>query len=259
VGYSFQDGPNGLPIYGNPGVGYAIAWRRALLVVIGIAVATIVMLIPTQSSKVLHATKAARAKMLALRLKLNSSRIAIVQSTYEVNLKGDFPKQDWLEMFRVQLHLLQALGQVGHALVRLDKVWRKRLVVSTAFLNQPLIADVSSTFALISLALRQKAPLPQATPGPLIDRLLYHDSRLRFLSREKVSENDTNPEMEGASIGSFELTLDVLKHESFSIYANCLQGLASILLDVDDLEVAAKALLGVSYFPGYELLLERHV
>ena len=34
---------------------------------------------------------------------------------------------------------------------------------------------------------------------------------------------------------------------------------ASILLDVDDLEVAAKALLGVSYFPGYELLLERHV
>lgn len=154
--------------------------QRALLVVIGIAVATIVMLIPTQSSKVgcsdlssskvsaytrcgalqvlvrrthattiselgrvyasilsawiregnlpeeaddadaptssgfsKHATKAARAKMLALRLKLNSSRIAIVQSTYEVNLKGDFPKQDWLEMFRVQLHLLQALGQVG--------------------------------------------------------------------------------------------------------------------------------------------------
>ncbi|GAA5900035.1 uncharacterized protein JCM6883_006070 [Sporobolomyces salmoneus] len=300
VGYSFQDGPNGLPVYGNPGVGYNIAWRRALLVVIGVAVATIVMLIPTQSSKVLvrrthattiselgrvyanilsawikegnlpeetendeptssafstHAAKAARAKMLALRLKLNSSRIAIIQSTYEINFKGDFPKEEWLESFRVQMHLLQALGQVGHSLVRLDRTWRKRLVSTTAFLNQPLIADVSTTFALVSLALRQKSPLPQATPGPLIDRLLYHDTRLRFLSRENTT--DDNFELEGASIGSFELTFDVLKHESFSIYSNCLQGLASILLDVDELEVAAKSLLGVSYFPGYELLLER--
>ncbi|GAA6009109.1 hypothetical protein JCM11491_005752 [Sporobolomyces phaffii] len=303
VGYSYQDSPQGLPIYGNPGVGYNVAWRRALLVVIGVAVATIVMLVPTQSSKVLvrrthattiselgkvyanilsawiregklpdkadadeptssaftsHASKAARAKMLALRLKLNSSRIATIQSTYEVNLKGDFPKEEYLELFRIQMHLLQALGQVGHSLMRLDPLWRKRLVATTAFLNQPLIADVSSTFALVSLALRQKSALPQATPGPLIDRLLYHDSRLRFLSREDDLDSAATPELEGASIGNFELTFDTLKHESFSIYANCLQGLASILLDVDELELAAKALLGVSYFPGYELLLERH-
>ncbi|GAA5839652.1 hypothetical protein JCM5353_003329, partial [Sporobolomyces roseus] len=301
VGYSFQDGPNGLPVYGNPGVGYNVAWRRAVLVIIGIALASIVMLLPTQSSKVLvrrthattisklgrvysgilsawikegalsdepaadepqsiafstHAAKAARANLLALRLKLNGARIASIQAQFEISLKGDFPQEAYLSMFITQMHLLQALGSVGHALMRLDRTWRKRLVSTTAFLNQPLIADVSSTFALISLALRQKSALPEATPGPLIDRLLYHDSRLRFLSR---TEDDTSnsPEVEGASMGDFTLTYDILSHESFSIYANCLQGLASILLDVDELEVAAKSLLGVTRFPGYDLLLER--
>lgn len=205
--------------------------------------------------------------MLALRLKLNSSKIAIIQSTYEVNLRGDFPKEEYLEMLKVQIHLLQALGQVGHALVRLDRVWRKRLVSTTAFLNQPLVrlspscalppailtgpllpaadcrrvvdirsrescsalivllqSKLNSFLGQVSLALRQKSPLPQATPGPLIDRLLYHDSRLRFLSREDNSENAT-PDIEGASMGKFELTYDVLKHESFGVFASCLQGL----------------------------------
>jgi len=77
--------------------------------------------------------------MLALRLKLNSSRIAIFQATYEINLRGDFPQEAYLELFRTQMHLLQALGSVGHSLMRLDRTWRKRLVSTTAFLNQPLV------------------------------------------------------------------------------------------------------------------------
>jgi Na+/glutamate symporter len=79
--------------------------------------------------------------MLALRLKLNSSRVAIIQADFELATSGDFPKEEWLEMFRVQMHLLQALGAVGHSLMRLDRVWRKRLVSTTAFLNQPLVSS----------------------------------------------------------------------------------------------------------------------
>ncbi|GAA6063210.1 hypothetical protein JCM10212_006843 [Sporobolomyces blumeae] len=296
VGYSFID--NHLAMYGQPGVGYQVAWRRAVLVLIGIAAATIVMLFPAQSSRVYvrktHATtiqalgrvytgilsawvrdsattgddkdveafskpaqNAARAKLLALRVKLNASKIAIIQSKYEVSLRGDWPQDEYFELFRIQMHLLQALSQVGHCLSRLDPVWRRRLVTTTAFLKQPLVADTTATFALVSLALRQGFPLPLATPGPLIDRLLYHDARLRALSSDPDSKADEVTRVEGASMGKFDFTFDVLKHESFSIYANALQGLASILLDLDELELAAKSLVGVSSFPGYESLLNR--
>ncbi|GAA5938678.1 hypothetical protein JCM1841_000639 [Sporobolomyces salmonicolor] len=296
VGYSYQD--THLPSVGNPGVGYEVAWRRALLVVCGTAAATIMMMLPPVSSsrqlvRLTHSTciselgriytgiisawlgeeqsgasasgfslsaqKAARARMLALRLKLNSSRVSILQSTYEISLRGDWPKPEYLDLLRIQLHLLQALGQVGHALVRLDSGWRRKLLNTTAFLNQPLIADVTSTFSLISLALREGAPLPEATPGPLLDRLLYHDSRLRLLTDQSAGASQGTPaQVEGASMGDFELTYDLLKDERFGVYANALSGLASILIDGDELELAAKRLVGETEFPHYASLLERH-
>ncbi|GAA5916631.1 hypothetical protein JCM5296_002963 [Sporobolomyces johnsonii] len=295
VGYSYQD--THLPSVGNPGVGYEVAWRRALLVVCGTAAATIMMMLPPVSSsrqlvRLTHSTciselgriytgiisawlgeeqssesasgfslsaqKAARARMLALRLKLNSSRVSILQSTYEISLRGDWPKSEYLDLLRIQLHLLQALGQVGHALVRLDSEWRRKLLNTTAFLNQPLIADVTSTFSLISLALREGAPLPEATPGPLLDRLLYHDSRLRLLTGQSSSASEGAPaQVEGASMGDFELTYDLLKDERFGVYSNALNGLASILMDGDELELAAKRLVGETPFPHYASLLER--
>jgi hypothetical protein len=61
----------------------------------------------------------------------------------------------------------------------------------------------------ISLALREGSPLPEATPGPLIDRLLYHDASLKKFSEE----DDASPltTVEGARMGEFELTFTVLK------------------------------------------------
>ncbi|GAA6023484.1 hypothetical protein JCM10207_006212 [Rhodosporidiobolus poonsookiae] len=309
VGYSWQNSYTAS--YGNPGIGYNLAWKRALLVIIGTAAAAVFMLLPPQSTRLLvrrtHATcihelgklygtivsawiqedagsssstaepeadggafsaskrKAARARMLALRLKLNSTQPAIIQSTYEISLRGDWPKKEYQQLLTMQLGLLQALAQLGQALTRLDREWRTRLSRETAFLNRPLIADVSSTFALLSLALRQGAPLPAATPGPLLDRLLYHDHRLRLLSSDKSSVNtstssaaastadskDAAPsasapsgEIEGARVGSFALTFDVLRDERFGIYASALQALASILLDTDELEGVVKGLVG---------------
>ncbi|GAA6043841.1 hypothetical protein JCM8097_007230 [Rhodosporidiobolus ruineniae] len=325
VGYSWQD--THIPSVGNPGVGYTLAWKRALLIVIGTGVGFIAMFLPPQSSRVLvrrtHATcihelgrvytfiisawlreelepnssssmvaeeaegggfsptarKAARARMLALRVKLNTTRVAIVQAPYEVSLRGDWPKEEYHALLSLQLQLLQALAQLGQALVRLDPEWRKALVHETAFLNQALIADVTSTFSLLSLALRQGSPLPQATPGPLLDRLLYHDHRLRLLSSPADSSPSNpdsqlyslsssssagnslsaaspadEPSVEGARVSSSPLTFALLASEEFGIYSSALQALASILLDLDEAERAVKRLCGEVWFPGYERL-----
>ncbi|EPQ51266.1 hypothetical protein GLOTRDRAFT_66016 [Gloeophyllum trabeum ATCC 11539] len=49
VGYSWIDGH--LPLYGNPGVGWSIAWRRWVLVVIGSAASFIIMMFPPKSGR----------------------------------------------------------------------------------------------------------------------------------------------------------------------------------------------------------------
>ncbi|GAA5854342.1 hypothetical protein JCM9279_004726 [Rhodotorula babjevae] len=338
VGYSWQD--THLPSLGNPGVGYSVAWRRALLVLIGAAIGAVFLLIPPQSSRRLvrrtHATcvselgrlytaivsewlseegydesasvdrerdgskdgadlrekeepfsaasrQVGRAKMLALRVKLNSSRVAIEQAAFEPSLRGDWPKDNYSRLLNLQLALLQALAQLAQALIRLDHTWRERLVHETAFLNQPLIADVTTTFTLISLALREGAPLPEATPGPLLDRLLQHDRRLRLFSEGGPPPSSASPRhapshdhddnhdqhadeheheahgasVEGARVGSFELSLAVLRDERFAAYAAALQALAGILRDCDALEREVKRLVGETRFPGYAALRER--
>ncbi|GAA5916520.1 hypothetical protein JCM6882_003571 [Rhodosporidiobolus microsporus] len=326
VGYSWQD--SNLPSVGNPGIGYELAWKRALLVVIGTGIAAVAMLLPPVSTRLLvrrtHATclnelgrlytliisewlreeqrfrhlppseapleetpsssgfspavrKAGRARMLAVRVKLNSTRAAIVQAGYEISLQGDWKAEENSQLLTLELALLQALAQLAQALVRLSPEWRRALVHETAFLNPPLIADTTSTFALLALALRQGSPLPQATPGPLVDRLLYHDRRLRLLSsrqeelppthpRSKSSSNDTDtastpsaPEIEGARLSSSTLTFSALEDDRFGIYCSALQALASVLLDVDELEGVVKGLVGEIKFLGYEELVERGV
>lgn len=83
--------------------------------------------------------KAARARMLALRVKLNASKTTIFQSSYEPSLRGEWPQDQYLHLLMLQLGLLQALGQLGQALIRLEPEWRRQLVQDTAFLNQPLV------------------------------------------------------------------------------------------------------------------------
>lgn len=248
--------------------------------------------------------KAARARMLSLRVKLNASKANIVQSSYEPSLRGDWPQDQYMHVLMLQLGLLQALGQLGQALIRLDPEWRRQLVQDTAFLNQPLVRswrrflrdlELTRRYAdcrchihvlscqcapifpsgfpakaqtpQISLALRQGSPLPEATPGPLLDRLLYHDRRLRMLTDDPAPGHEAEDEharakhvdFEGARMGGFKFTFDVLRDELFGTYASALEALSNILVDTDELEIAVKGLVGVVRFPGYSALAERQL
>lgn len=83
--------------------------------------------------------RAARARIIAIRRKLNGAKVTADQAVFEFSLRGDWPIEEYRRLLRFQLGLLQSLSQLGQALVRLKPKWRKRLVQETAFLNQPLV------------------------------------------------------------------------------------------------------------------------
>lgn len=96
----------------------------------------------------LASQKAAMARMFAIRNKLNSTKVANLQASFELTLRGDWPQAEYFRLLRLQLALLQALGQLGLALARLEPNWRRQLVHETAFLNQPLVRWTPSGFCL---------------------------------------------------------------------------------------------------------------
>ncbi|KAK4702249.1 hypothetical protein P7C70_g3975, partial [Phenoliferia sp. Uapishka_3] len=318
VGYSWTDAH--LATIGNAGVGVNIAWRRALLVVIGMTAATLAMIFPkpTSARRVVRQTQAtcieevgkiyagivgawlseqqsdelattekgessplnpspfsveaqkrARGRALALYIKLKGIRMSIGQAGFELSLRGDWPVGDYSELLEKQMAIVEALGQLGIALIHLDSKWRQRLVVKTAFLNPNLIADVTSSIYLISMALRLGTPLPETTPGPLLDRLLYHEEkrqhhRAQHPPTKKTPDSDSDSDdesenthqIEGAATGK-RLTFETLKDERFAMYATAILALASILANVDEMEVVAKRLVGEVRFPGFDRLKQR--
>ena len=99
-------------------------------------------------------------------------------------------------------------------------------------------------------------------PGPLLDRLIYHDARLKRLGNivataHEVDDVSSAVKAEGAHFGHFPITFDVLRDENFGIYASAVEALANLLIYVDEAELTAKAVLGEVGFPGYSMLADR--
>ncbi|KAK4052703.1 hypothetical protein OIV83_001990 [Microbotryomycetes sp. JL201] len=316
VGYSWTNAH--LFTIGNTGLGIHLAWRRALLVIIGVGAALVAMVFPRpQTTRALvrrthatcineigrlyaaiisgwisedrhdeemtedeplmkdseaksrsafgqHVEKAARARILAVYLKLNGSHQHIVESAYEPSLRGDWPQAEYLELLQAQLTLLQAVGQIESGLLRLEPEWRRQLTHATAFLHSELVADVVATFFLVSMALRSGSMLPEAMPGPLLDRLLYHDSRLRLFSGEKPfsqesAEMDVHTQLDGAKFSSSELTWPILTDKNFATYASVAIAIVNVLSALDEIVDIVKSLVGEASFPGYKSLAQhRH-
>lgn len=81
-----------------------------------------------------------KAQLLALMVKLRGIRTYISQAGFEVSLRGDWPAEEYGALLTSQLATLEALAQLGVALVRLDGRWRRKLVTTTAFLNSNLVS-----------------------------------------------------------------------------------------------------------------------
>ncbi|KAI5476687.1 hypothetical protein MNV49_007401 [Pseudohyphozyma bogoriensis] len=286
VGYSWSNGHQ--VTLGSIGIGISIAWRRALLVIIGTAAAAILMLFPSPQSsrKLVRFTQAttistlsslysivtsgwinnsltpakqalARAKFLDLLVKLKALKLFIASAGMEFSLRGDWPGEEYGELLEAQLGVLEALSLLGVALVGLDEEWRKVLVHKTAFLNPNLVGEVLVVFSSISMALKLGQPLPPKITGPLLDRLLYHEE-LRKSPSTQIQKalgadggSDGHVEehtVEGAAIGT-RLTFDILKDERFGTHATAILALSAILSGLDEMDAITRRLVGEVKFP----------
>ncbi|KAI0635211.1 hypothetical protein C8Q77DRAFT_1106698 [Trametes polyzona] len=208
VGYSWIDG-NLRGIFQNVGIGWDVAWRRWVLVMIGCAASFILMMLPPKSGRkavrlrnasVLsglsylyshltslwlnpeteafgHGTKwpaELREKIIALAEQIQDLRVRTAMSKWEGSVRGAWASEEYNRLLEVESDMLASLILLGGALANLDPELRRSTLPYTHVLNPHFISDVMSTFFLISQSLQTGEPLHQAQYKNLADRLHYH-------------------------------------------------------------------------------------
>ncbi|KAH9849321.1 hypothetical protein C2E23DRAFT_870653 [Lenzites betulinus] len=208
VGYSWIDGNlNG--IFQSVGLGWAVTWRRWVLVMIGCAASFIVMMLPPKSGrKAVRLRNAStlsglsylyshltslwlsaadgplqagdrwpaelRAKFIALAEQMQDLRLRTAMSKWEGSVRGAWAAEEYNRLLEVESDMLSSLVLMGGALANLDPSLRKSTMPYTHVLNPHFISDMMSMFYLISQSLRTGEPLHQAQYRNLADRLHYH-------------------------------------------------------------------------------------
>ncbi|KZT25917.1 hypothetical protein NEOLEDRAFT_1132953 [Neolentinus lepideus HHB14362 ss-1] len=270
VGYSWIDGH--LPVLGNPGVGWSIAWKRWVLVVIGSAASFIIMMLPPKSGRKAVRLRNAttikrignlysllisrwientpslddatseswsaffRADIVSIAEQLQTLKGMTAIAKWEGGIRGRWPFEEYDRLVDVQIQMLGNLGQLGGALAHINKEWRQTLLHRTRLLNPNFIADVLSLFALISQSLRTAEPLPEVLPQTLFERLAYHHHRSTKV-REALTEV---PQLE-----QFQ-SLD------YMIYANGMTAVLELIVGLDELHAITRRLCGGVSLKGFE-------
>lgn len=211
VGYSWQDARN--PIPGNPGIGWDVAWRRFIEVLIGAAASYVMAVLPPSSSmrtyfRLSHATTIretgalfctavtiaatpsqrhdlprVQAQLLAVRAKIR--RLALLKGSisYEWSLRGKWPVRRYSELERIELRVLRLLTHTTTIYEHLGPAYTRALLDRTHFLDPLFLADCIAVLSMCTTSLRTRQPLPQIVPV-LIDR--YLSTALGFKVRKEA-------------------------------------------------------------------------
>jgi hypothetical protein len=179
VGYSWKDQYN--PVFGAPGTGWDVAWRRFVEVLLGSSAAVIWSFLPPTSTlrqylRRAHAASIHRSGLLHCRLlaftsqthadeghdqtkqvdplELSASLISHRQKlrrldalkvnvSWETSLRGGWPKDRYQQLFEVQLELAKLLSAAVVVSQRLGPAYSKALLRRTRFADERFTADVS--------------------------------------------------------------------------------------------------------------------
>jgi len=274
IGYSWDDGHT-VQVY-TPGIGWSVAWKRWVLVMIGCLASFIVMMLPPKSgrkavrlrnaSSVVALSKiygfltsiwisssshrkvaAANApaewtsdfltRLVAQAQEINTIRDLTRLARWEGNIRGAWPSEEYFRLAEVQTEMVSGLAQLGGALSHLEDNWRHTFLHSTKVLNPHFIADVMSIFSLVSQSLRTGEPLHQVLPGTLVERLFYHHHRDNSWS--SVSDK------------RHHVDVDHVQSLDYMYYANGLVAVYQLLHSLDELHRIAKRLCGEVPLQGF--------
>lgn len=260
VGYSWQN--SHLPSSVNLGWGWPVAWRRFIVVLIGISAAFIWSFLPkpitgrqvlrqrlargchgigdilTQVSNFArerhhlpHQEEVIRSMVTRAqaRLIVLNQRLAFV--SFEPPLSGPWPKDRYTKMLTTQRELLDLMVTFCNVLVQMDDPrWKMALLKRAGWYDRDLMAGMCSSLFMSGNAIKTGQPLPQLVPNPLLDK---------FYNRiDQIQEH----KLEG-SLPQF-LGRDILQDRGYMHFAVGSVISFAIIQRVDLLMSIAKALVG---------------
>ncbi|KAL4985687.1 hypothetical protein BDW68DRAFT_198595 [Aspergillus falconensis] len=262
VAYSYADTHN--PAYGNPGVGYQVFWRRLLLVLIGVAAATIVQILPRPPSAARHVCNS-----LSRSLRTLSDHYALLLSCWgRVGDEGKTVTEPiWLELTE-SLVLLEgpifnlrfefsssrfdsaSLGQVKQichvingllarllvASASLPQAYKDRLSDHMGMLDHRCIGEIMAVLGVAEQSLRTGDAPPEILPTPLVRRALEHWQTQTHLHEYPVLDSE------------------IIRDEDYRRYCVALAAYISFLGKIDELILVVKGVLGESHLVSRELV-----
>jgi len=273
VGYSWIDGY--LPIVGSTGVGWTVAWKRWVLVVVGSAASFIVMMLPptsgrkavrlrnasvitriselygflistwigaqTHRKKPLAApamwTKDFRIKLITLADQIQCTKQMTDLALWEGNIRGKWPAEEYRALIDAESEMITGLAQLGGALGHLEDGWRLNFLHSTHVLQPNFISDVMSMFDLVANSLRTAEPMHQVLPQTLLQRLFYH--RHTSLLTPNSDKKDF-------------LDIEEMQSLDYMFYCTGLVAVYHLLQSLDELHRITKQLVGEVPLKGFD-------
>ncbi|KAH8109100.1 hypothetical protein DFH11DRAFT_1629750 [Phellopilus nigrolimitatus] len=264
LGYSWQDTHD--PTLSNAGRGVSVAWKRFVLVTIGVAVAFILSFLPptTTIRRYLRMSCATTAEQLgqlycdivssatspdgphreiitkdliALRMKLRRS-IALKQNVaYEFSLRGKWPEARYNTVNEIQMEIAYLLSHLKSVTEHLELSWARAFLKRTRFLEPEFQGDVLGVISMISFALRTGKPLPQVTPCPLLDRFATNFYGLNVFHQDDEADYGLPR----------TLTVETLENEQYLYFSVGVATAFGIITRLDRLMIATKELVGEQY------------
>ncbi|KAE8381310.1 hypothetical protein BDV26DRAFT_255734 [Aspergillus bertholletiae] len=258
VAYSYDD--THIPQYGNPGVGYTVFWRRLLLVLIGVAAATIVQMFPRPPSAARHICKSLSrtvrtlsdhyalllscwgrsrqdGRVLAEPISLQLSEGLVMLDDpidllrYEFS-SSRFDSESLARVKRLCHDMNRSLGQLLQFSGTLPVEFHHRLAQQTALLDHQCIGEVMAVLGMCEQALKTGDALPEILPTPLVRRAFeYWQSHPR--------EIDFSP--------------DTVRDEHYRRFCVALSAYLKFLGTIDELVLVIKGVLGEAHLVSHEL------
>lgn len=259
IGYSWQD--SHLPSAVNLGIGWDIAWRRFVVVCVGISAAFIWSFFPrpvtgrqvirrklavgafnignifvavsnlarnpdrkkAHEEEIRQMVVRAYAKLLALNVRLQFAK-------YEPPIQGPWPKDKYQQILNFQRELLDLMNAFVNNLMNMDQEWIGPLLRRNGWQDRELISDCLAVLFMTSNAIRTGSALPQLVPSPLLDRFYEKLDHL-----QETESEDTLPKFVTRA------TLELPGYASFAVGSVIT---LSIVHRIDRLLLVVKELVG---------------
>ncbi|KAJ8522296.1 hypothetical protein ONZ45_g1089 [Pleurotus djamor] len=264
VGYSYQD--NYIVVAASPGSGWDVAWRRFLLVTVGVSAAFLFSFFPPSTTirryqRTTLSTTAAElgalycaiisfanapkedesqsiiTSLIAVRSKLKRSIVLKANVIYEFSLRGRWPAKRYQKILELQLQIAYSLSHLMSVVEHMEPAWTRAFLRRTRFLDSDFQGDVLAVISMISTALRTGHPLPQITPCPLLDRYMERNHGLNVIHVD--SEEDYGLPR--------NLSLSTLENEQYLRFCVGVSTAYGIMTQLDRLMVATKEIVGEQY------------